>query len=90
MDTPLGWMFLGIAALFLLGLVPRLAGRFYPTRPRFVTRLAAPVVFGGLAAACFAGFATPALYAVAVVGAVLIVYRRRGKVAGPAAPEVVG
>jgi hypothetical protein len=90
MDTPLGWMFLGIATLLSLGLAPRLAGRFYPTRPRFVTRLAAPVIFGVLAALCFAGFATPALYVVAVAGIALIVYRRRGKLAPPAAPEVVG
>jgi hypothetical protein len=90
MDTPLGWMFLGIAALFSLGLVPPLAGRFYPTRPRFVIRLAAPVIFGFLTASCFAGFATPALYAVAVAGTVMIVYRRRVKVAPLAAPEVAG
>ena len=89
MDTPLGWMFLGLAALFSLGLVPRMAGQFYPTRPGFVTRLAAPVTFGLLAAACFAGFAIPALYTVAVVGTALIVYRRRTKATPPAAPQVV-
>lgn len=90
MDTPLGWMFLGLAAMFSLGLIPPMAVRFYPTRPGLVARLAAPATFGLLAAACFAGFATPALYAVAGVGTSLIVNRRRTRVEPSAAPDVIG
>jgi hypothetical protein len=79
MDTTLGWMFAGIAALFSFDLVPRWSGRFYPTRPGFVTRLTAPVIFGALAVACFSGFASAALVMVAVLGSGLILAQRRAK-----------
>ena len=77
MDTTLGWMFIALAALFSLALLPRLAGRFYPTRPGYVTRLAAPVIFGLIAAACFAGYGLPALAVIAVVGFAQIIANRK-------------
>ncbi|HEX4612821.1 MAG TPA: hypothetical protein VH092_31795 [Urbifossiella sp.] len=84
---PLGWTFLGLTALFSLGLVPRLASRFYPTRPVLLVRLAAPVIFSVLAAACFAGLAFPAVCVVAAVGTALIV-RRRSAVVPQGPPDV--
>ena len=87
MDTPLGWTFTGIAALFSFGLVPSLAAWFYPTRPGFFTRLAAPVIFAVMAAACFAGFSTPVLVTVAVLGTAVIVTRKKPKVEKATAPE---
>ncbi len=77
MDTRLGWTFLGVALLFSLGLLPRLAARFYPGRPSVLIRLAAPVIFASLSAACFCGFAMPVLAALAVVGSVFVVLSRR-------------
>ena len=90
MDTLFGWTFLGIAALFTVGLVPRLAGHFYPTRPGFAIRLAAPVIFGLLSVVCFAGFAVPAFYVVAATGIALIVVRRRTKSTSPVPPVRAG
>ena len=77
MDTTFGWMFVGLAALFSLGIVPRGAGRFYPTRPGVRVRLAAPVIFGLLAVACFMGVGLPALSTVAVLGVAQILVSRR-------------
>jgi hypothetical protein len=77
MDTPFGWMFLGLAVIFSLGLISRLAGKFYPSRPRLLVRLAAPVIFAFIAAACFVGLTMYVLSAVAVLGLVLIVLTRR-------------
>ena len=77
MDTTLGWMFVALAALFALALVPRLAVRFYPARPGVGTRSAAPVIFSLLAGACFSGFDMPALVAVVLLGSAQIITSRR-------------
>lgn len=66
--TALAWMFVTIAAIFALGLTPHFARRFYPDMPHFRRRLAAPIIFGLLAAACFTGLAVPALALTAALG----------------------
>ncbi len=79
-DTQFGWMFVAIAALFTLGLIPRFARRFYPGSPSLLRRLAAPVIFLLLAAACFAGMALPSLSLVVLLGTAMIaVTRRKGR-----------
>ena len=75
--APLGWCFLAIAGLFLLGLTPRFAPRFYPDASGVVARAAAPVLFALLAAACFGGWGQPALVTTTLVGAALCVLQRR-------------
>ena len=77
LDTPLGWMFVALAAIFTLGIAPPFARRFYPGSPNFVRRLAAPVIFALLAAACFQGMALPALSLVVILGTALIAVSRR-------------
>ena len=79
MDATFGWMFVGLAALFSLGVVPRWAGRFYPTKPGLRVRLAAPVIFGLLAAACFVGAGFLALGTVVVLGGVQVLVNRRAQ-----------
>ena len=76
LHTQLGWMFAALAALFALGLAPRLAPRFYSAAPSAPRRLAAPVLFAALAVACFLGAAVQALSAVVIAGMPLIVSRR--------------
>lgn len=68
LDTDFGWLFAAMAAIFALGLTPQGARRFYPASPKLPGRLAAPVVFALLAAACFAGVAVEALSVVVVGG----------------------
>lgn len=77
LDTPFGWMFAALAALFTLGSTAPFARRFYPSAPSFLRRLAAPVIFALLAVACFRGAALPALSFVVILGAVQIVVSRR-------------
>ena len=77
-DTQLGWMFVAMAAIFALGLIPRWAVRFYPTAPPFLVRLAAPVLFAVVASACFRGLAVKALALVIICGMTLIFISRRG------------
>ena len=77
LDTPLGWMFVALAAIFTLGLAAPFARRFYPSSPNLLRRLAAPVIFSLLAVACFRGGALPALVVVVIVGVGLIAIRRR-------------
>ncbi|QJX00735.1 hypothetical protein [Frigoriglobus tundricola] len=89
MDTQLGWTFTGIAALFSLGLVPGLAARFYPTRPGFFTRFAVPVIFAVMATASFAGFSTPVLVTVAVLGTAVIITRKKTTAVKAGATESV-
>lgn len=80
-----GWCLLALAAIFSLALVPRFARRFYPTGPGVLVRLAAPVIFGALAGACFAGVGFEALVLTAVVGTVLVVHSRWKRPTAPAA-----
>ena len=77
----LGWGFLLIAAIFSLGLARPFARRFYPGSPGFIPRLAAPVIFALLAAACFAGVGMLVFVLTATLGLTQIVVsrsRRRG------------
>ena len=79
LDTPFGWMFTAITALFALGLTARFAPHFYPKSPGFVVRLAAPTIFALLAAACFHSLALPTLAAVTALGLIQITVAWRGK-----------
>lgn len=72
----LGVLFLGLALFFLLGLLPRFARRFYPGRPGVVARAAAPLIFAGLAFACFRGAALPTLLLLVTVGSAMILRKR--------------
>lgn len=86
LNTPFGWTFIIVAAIFTLGLMPRFARRFYPTAPRFLVRLAAPVIFALLATACFLGLALKALSIVVILGmAQIIVSQWRGRKQPPLA-----
>jgi hypothetical protein len=77
-DTGFGWLFVAMAAIFALGLIPRWAVRYYPTSPPFLVRLAAPVIFAVLASACFLGLAVKAFAVLIVCGMILILIRRTG------------
>ncbi|WP_119321936.1 hypothetical protein [Capsulimonas corticalis] len=70
------WLFAAIAAIFALGLSPRFARNFYPSSPNVRIRMAAPLIFASLAAACFLGAGVPALVLVVVVGTALILAQR--------------
>ncbi len=72
----LGWTFMLIACLFALGLATPIARHFYPDSPKFRHRLAAPLIFGALAVACFIGFGRAALFLVALLGLSLIAVSR--------------
>jgi hypothetical protein len=74
-----GWCMVAVASIFALGLVPRLASRFYRGSPGFARRLAAPVIFSVLAAACFLGIGGELLILVAVLGLTQIIMSRRRK-----------
>lgn len=76
LDAPFGWLFVAMAALFALGLIPRWAVRFYPASPPFLVRLAAPIIFAVLASACFLGLSVQALTVVVVCGLTLIFVSR--------------
>ncbi len=75
--TTMGWMFVFMAAFFALGLLPQLAKRFYPDSARFRLRLAAPIIFGLMATACFIGLALPAMVLTVALGLPLVVQRKR-------------
>ncbi|VTR94125.1 unnamed protein product [Gemmata massiliana] len=82
-----GWCFVALAAIFGLGLIPRLAPRFYPSSPGPLVRLVAPLIFAALGAACFIGFGLEALVSIALLGSVpVIVHRWRRRKTGPPAP----
>lgn len=86
LNTPFGWMFVMLTAIFTLGLMPHFARRFYPTAPPFAVHLAAPVIFALLASACFLGLAMKALSVVVVLGmAQIVVSRLRGRKQPPLA-----
>ena len=77
----LGWSFILIAAIYALALAGPIARRFYPESPSLLVRLAAPVIFGGLGLACFAGMGRGTFICVALLGLVLISvnrWKRRG------------
>jgi len=82
----LGWTYGLIAFLFALGLATPIARHFYPDLPSFRHRLAAPLIFGAMALACFIGFGHAALLLVSLPGLILIAVshwrRRSGKRAG--------
>ena len=63
-----GWCMLLVATIFALGLVPSLASSFYSDSPGVLRRLAAPSIFGTLAAACFLGMGLGALISIALLG----------------------
>jgi len=71
-----GWCLLALALLFLMGLLPPIARRFYPERPNFRLRMAAPVIFAVLACACFAGIGLAAMILTITIGMALIGYNR--------------
>ncbi len=75
--TPLGWMFLAMSLLFMMGLLNPFAHRFYPGKAGVVARSAAPVIFACLAIACFKGAGLQALLALAIAGMVQITLNRR-------------
>ena len=77
--TPLGGMFLFLALVNLAGLLNPFARHFYPGRPGVSGRAAAPVIFAGLAMACFQGAGLPALLVVAVAGMIQIAISRRNR-----------
>ena len=71
MDTyyvQFGWCMVLVAAVFGLGLTPRLGPRFYPDSPGILVRLAAPLIFGGLAVLCFLGLGQEGLVSTAALG----------------------
>ena len=70
----LGWMFVALAAIYALGVAEPLARRFYPGSPGLLARLGAPLIFAGLAAACFQHFAIPALISIVTLGMVQITW----------------
>ena len=77
-----------VAALFALGLAKPFARHFYPGSPGLLPRLAAPLIFGGMAASCFLGVGREVLVFTVLAGLVLIAvtrWRRRGgkKTVGP-------
>ncbi len=74
--TSMGYMFVSLAAIFALGLVPSLAPRIYPASPNVSRRLIAPVVFAMLATACFTGIALQALVLTVVLGLPCIITNR--------------
>ena len=71
-----GWMFVTLAAIYALGVAEPLARRFYPGSPGFLARLAAPLIFAVLAAACFLHVAVPALIVTVALGTVQIARSR--------------
>ena len=71
-----GWMFVALAGIFALGVARPFARYYYPVLPSFPRRLAAPLIFGILAAACFMGIGRAALIFVALFGLTLAVIRR--------------
>ena len=73
-----GWMFLAIAAIFTLGIARPLARHYYPGRSTFPRRLAAPLIFGILAAMCFMGIGQAALIFAVLLGLTLVIIRRWG------------
>jgi hypothetical protein len=77
----LGWTLLLVAGIFSVGLSPSFARHFYPSSPRLLRRLAAPLIFGGLAAACLTGAGYAALFFVILLGLTQIALTRwrRGK-----------
>jgi hypothetical protein len=77
--TSLAGMFLLLAVVSLAGLLNPFARHFYPGRPGVSGRAAAPVIFAGLAMACFQGAGLPALLVVAVAGTIQIAYNRRNR-----------
>jgi hypothetical protein len=79
--VPFGWCMSAVAVLFGFGLIPRLAPRFYPTSPGVLVRLAAPLIFGALAAASFLGVGREALVAVVVLGLAQVVVSRARRAA---------
>lgn len=74
--NPLGWMFVALATIFALGIIGPLTLRYYPGQTTLPHRLAAPVIFSVLAAACFAGIGKGALIFVASLGLALAIRRR--------------
>jgi hypothetical protein len=73
LNNILGWMFVLLATIFSLGLTKLFAKRFYPASPGFSRRLAAPLIFGVLALACFMGTSFLALTLVVLLGSTQVV-----------------
>jgi hypothetical protein len=73
---PFGWWLLLVAAVFALGLWPRVGRHFYPGAPGFRRRLAAPVIFTCLAVACFRGAGLQAMLVTVILGMTQIVVSR--------------
>ena len=63
-----GAILFAVAALFTPGVLPRFAPRFYPGNPALGRRLAAPLLFAALGAACFTGAGPGAMIAAAMLG----------------------
>ncbi|BCM89865.1 hypothetical protein IAD21_01713 [Abditibacteriota bacterium] len=76
LDLSLGYMFVSIAAIFALGLVPILSSRIYPTSPSLQRRLIAPLLFVLLAGSCFAGLGFQALVLTVIAGLSCIALKR--------------
>ncbi len=71
-----GWTMVTIAVVFLVGLDPRFAKKMYPNATTFPHRLAAPVIFGILSAACFAGLGRWGVFAVVLTGLPMVAMNR--------------
>jgi hypothetical protein len=55
-DLAMGLCLLAIGGLFSFALTPRFAERFYPEKPSFNRRLAAPLIFVALGIICLVGY----------------------------------
>ena len=66
------WCMVAIAAFFSLAVLPPLQATFYPQQVSLKIRLAAPTLFGLLAAACFAGIGFWALMLTILIGSRLV------------------
>ena len=72
----LGWMFVALAAIFALGLAGPLVRHYYPGPSTLPRRMAAPLIFSILAAACFTGIGLAALIFFVLLGLTLMIVRR--------------
>ena len=69
-------MFVALATIFALGLAGPLARHYYPGPTTFSRRVAAPLIFSVLAAACFTGIGLTALIFAVLLGLTLVIVRR--------------
>lgn len=66
----------GVAILFMAGLDRRLAKKMYPLATTLPQRLAAPLIFGTLSAACFLGLGHWVLMGIVATGLPLVAMNR--------------